>query len=102
MGELVAHSLTARRSAVVEPNASGQPLSCQELAELVNVWAYDNISQRRVLVTAELGFRRPRRTRATVAEVDRQQFNRDPGEAAVRLTGVAELTHRIGSAVVVP
>ena len=142
------------------PNASSQPLSRQELAELVNAWVYDNTTPRRVIATeanyvgqlergrirwpqdpdrragfrpvlcaatdAELGFRRPRRTRSTVAEVDRQQFIRAAlGTSATTVGGpfafadlitstqstpvpsvvghaeVAELTHRMGSAVVV-
>lgn len=92
------------------PNATGHPLSRQELAELVNAWVYDNTTPPRIIATdshyvgqlergkirwpqdpdrragfravlgvstdAKLGFRRPRRSRSTVADVDRQQFIR--------------------------
>ena len=102
--------LRRARERVESPNATGQPLSRQELAELVNAWVYDNTNPRRVIATdanyvgqlergrirwpqdpdrragfrtvlcaatdAELGFRRPRRSRSTVADVDRQQFIR--------------------------
>jgi hypothetical protein len=111
------------RERVESPNASGEPLSRQELAELVNTWVYDNTKPRRVIATdanyvgqlergrirwpqdpdrragfravlgaatdAELGFRRPRRTRSTVADVDRQQFIRAAlgGAAATAVDG---------------
>lgn len=102
--------LRRARERVESPNATGEPLSRQELAELVNAWVYDNTNPRRIIATdanyvgqlergrirwpqdpdrragfravlcaftdAELGFRRPRRGRSTVAEVDRQQFIR--------------------------
>lgn len=102
--------LRRARERVESPNATGEPLSRQELAELVNAWVYDNTTPPRVLATdandvgqlergrirwpqdddrragfravlgvakdAELGFRRPRRSRSTVARVDRQQFIR--------------------------
>jgi hypothetical protein len=102
--------LRRARERVESPNASGQPLSRQEFAELVNAWVNDNTNPRRVIETdahyigqgergrirwphdrdrragfhtvlcaatdAELGFRRLRRRRSTVAEVDRQQFIR--------------------------
>ncbi|HSL07152.1 MAG TPA: hypothetical protein VK887_04145 [Pseudonocardiaceae bacterium] len=131
--------LRRARERVESPNASGQPLSRQEFAELVNAWVYDNTNPRRVIETdahyigqwergrirwphdrdrragfhtvlgaatdAEMGFRRPRRRRSTVVEVDRQQFMmrelRRFGEPYKRLAEVPELTHRIGSAVVV-
>jgi hypothetical protein len=104
----------------VEPaNATGQPLLRQELAELVNAGVYDNTK-------LNLGFRRPRHTRSTVAEVDRQQLIRTAlGVGAATVSGpvsfadlimptqptsvpavvgwaeVTELTHRIGSIVIV-
>ncbi|MGH3889303.1 MAG: XRE family transcriptional regulator [Pseudonocardiaceae bacterium] len=102
--------LRRARERVESPNATGEPLSRQELAELVNAWVYDNTTPRKVLATdtnyvgqlergrirwpqdsdrragfravlaastdAELGFRRPRRSKSTVADVDRQQFIR--------------------------
>lgn len=102
--------LRRARERVESPNATGEPLSRQELAELVNAWAYDNTNPARVIATdanyvgqlergqirwpqdrdrragfravlgastdAELGFRRPRRSRSIVADVDRQQFIR--------------------------
>jgi hypothetical protein len=102
--------LRRARERVESPNATGQPLSRQELAELVNAWVYENTTPPRVIATdanyigqlergrirwpqdrdrragfravlgvstdAELGFRRPRRSRSTVADVDRQQFIR--------------------------
>ncbi|MGH3812775.1 MAG: XRE family transcriptional regulator [Pseudonocardiaceae bacterium] len=102
--------LRRARERVESPNASGEPLSRQELAELVNAWAYDNTTPQRIIATdanyvgqlergrirwpqdadrragfravlgaatdAELGFRRPRRSKSTVADVDRQQFIR--------------------------
>ncbi|MDQ3763582.1 MAG: XRE family transcriptional regulator [Actinomycetota bacterium] len=102
--------LRRARERVESPNATGEPLSRQELAELVNAWVYDNTNPRRVIATdanyvgqlergrirwpqdpdrragfravlgaatdAQLGFRRPRRSRSTVADVDRQQFIR--------------------------
>jgi hypothetical protein len=98
------------RMRVESPNASGEPLSRQELAELVNAWVYDNTTPPRVIATdanyvgqlergrirwpqdpdrragfravlgadtdADVGFRRPRRSRPSVAGVDRQQFIR--------------------------
>jgi hypothetical protein len=100
--------LRRARERVESPNATGEPLSRQELAELVNAWVYDNTTPPRVIATdanyvgqlerggirwpqdpdrragfravlgvakdAELGFRRPRRSRSTVAGVERQQF----------------------------
>lgn len=102
--------LRRARERVESPNATGQPLSRQELAELVNAWVYENTTPPKILETdanylgqlergrirwpqdsdrragfravlgaatdAELGFRRPRRTRSTVADVHHQQFIR--------------------------
>ena len=100
--------LRRARERIESPHATGEPLSRQELAELVNAWVFEH--QERVIeldanyigkleqgtirwprepdrraafravlgvaTDAELGFRRPRRSRTTVAEVDRQQFLR--------------------------
>jgi hypothetical protein len=94
------------RMRVESPNASGEPLSRQELAELVNAWVYDSTTPPRVIATdanyvgqlergrirwpqdpdrragfravlgadtdADLGFRRPRRSRPSVASVPPQ------------------------------
>jgi hypothetical protein len=102
--------LRRARERVESPNATGEPLSRQELGELVDAWVYENTDPPRVIATdanyvgqlergrirwpqdpdrragfravlgvtndAELGFRRPRRSRSTVADVDRQQFLR--------------------------
>ncbi|MGH3823803.1 MAG: XRE family transcriptional regulator [Pseudonocardiaceae bacterium] len=102
--------LRRARERVESPNATGEPLSRQELAELVNAWVYENTTPPRIIATdfnyvgqlergrirwpqdpdrragfravlgvstdAELGFRRPRRSRSTVTDVDRQQFIR--------------------------
>lgn len=102
--------LRRARERVESPNATGEPLSRQELAELVDAWVYDNTIPSRIIATdanyvgqlergkirwpqdrdrrggfravlgaatdAELGFRRPRRSRSTVANVDHQQFIR--------------------------
>jgi hypothetical protein len=102
--------LRRARERVESPNATGEPLSRQELGELVDAWVYDNTDPPRVISTdanyvgqlergrirwpqdadrragfravlgvakdAELGFRRPRRSRSTVGGVDRQQFIR--------------------------
>lgn len=109
MGELNDH-LRRARERVESPNATGESLSRQELAELVNAWVYEHTTPPRIIGTdanyvgqlergkirwpqdsdrragfravlgaatdAELGFRRPRRTRSTVAGVDHQQFIR--------------------------
>jgi hypothetical protein len=100
--------LRRARERVESPHASGDCVSRQELAELVNAWVYEH--HRRVIeldanyigkleqgtirwmrdperraafrallgaaTDAELGFRRPRRSRTTVDDVDRQQFLR--------------------------
>ena len=90
------------------PHVTGEALSRQELAELVNAWVFEHQARvieldanyigkleqgtirwprepdrrtafRAVLgvdTDAELGFRCPRRSRTTVAEMDRQQFLR--------------------------
>ncbi|MEV5543944.1 XRE family transcriptional regulator [Saccharopolyspora shandongensis] len=92
------------------PNATGEPLSREELADLVNTWVYEHTNPPRVTALnanyigkleqgkirwpqdadrraglravlgvrtdRELGFRRPRRSRSTVADVDRQEFLR--------------------------
>ncbi len=102
--------LRRARERVESPNATGEPLSRQELAELVNAWVYDNTTPRKVIAAdanyvgqlergrirwpqdadrragfravlgastdVELGFRRPRRSRSTVADVDCQQLIR--------------------------
>jgi hypothetical protein len=101
--------LRRARERVQSPHASGEPLSRQELAELVNAWVYANTTPPRIMALsanyvgklengtigwpqdpdrragfravlgvrtdAELGFRRPRRSRVTVNDVDRQQFS---------------------------
>jgi hypothetical protein len=119
LGELNDH-LRRARERVESPNATGEPLSRQELAELVNAWVYKHTTPPRVIGTdanyvgqlergkirwpqdsdrragfravlgaatdAELGFRRPRRTRSTVADVDRQQFIRATLGATVATT----------------
>jgi hypothetical protein len=102
--------LRRARERIESPNATGEPLSRQELGELVDAWVYANTDPPRVICTdanyvgqlergrirwpqdpdrragfravlgvtkdAELGFRRPRRSRSTVADVERQQFLR--------------------------
>ncbi|MFZ2119156.1 MAG: XRE family transcriptional regulator [Pseudonocardiaceae bacterium] len=120
MGELSDH-LRRARERVESPNATGESLSRQELAELVNAWVYEHTTPPRVIGTdanyvgqlergkirwpqdadrragfravlgatsdAELGFRRPRRARSTVADVDRQQFIRAALGATVATSG---------------
>lgn len=98
--------LRRARDRTESPNSSGDCLSRQELAELVNAWMFEHKEavveldanyigkleqgairwpqdpRRReafravlgVSTDAELGFHRPRRSRTTVAGVDRQQF----------------------------
>jgi hypothetical protein len=100
--------LRRAREQVESPYASGDCLSRQELAELVNAWVFEHTGgvveldanyigkleqgvirwpqepDRRaafravlgVAKDAELGFRRPRRSRITLVGVDRQQFIR--------------------------
>jgi hypothetical protein len=100
--------LRRAREQVESPYASGDCLSRQELAELVNAWVFEHTGRvvkldanyigkleqgvirwpqepdRRaafravlgVAKDAELGFRRPRRSRITLVGVDRQQFIR--------------------------
>jgi hypothetical protein len=100
--------LRRARARVESPHATGEPLTRQELAELVNEWLsvhkgqiveldanyigkleqgtirWPQDPERReafrsvlgVSTDAELGFRRPRRSRSTVTDVDRQQFIR--------------------------
>ncbi|MGW3471256.1 hypothetical protein ACWDKQ_22990 [Saccharopolyspora sp. NPDC000995] len=112
--------LRSAREHCESPNATGEPLSRQELADLVNTWVYEHTNPPRVIALdanyigkleqgkirwpqdddrraalravlnartdQELGFRRPRRSRSTVADVDRQQFLRaavGAGAAAV-------------------
>lgn len=111
--------LRRARARVESPQATGEPLTRQELAELVNEWM--SVHKGRILeldanyvgkleqgtirwpqdpdrreafrailgvsTDAELGFRRPRRSRSTVADVDRQQFIR----ATVGITAGAAL-----------
>lgn len=111
--------LRRAREQIESPHATGEPLSRQEVAELVNRWLFEHKHrtvdldanyigkleqgiirwpqdpQRReafravlgAATDAELGFRRPRRARSTVADVDRQQFIR----AAVGVTAGAVL-----------
>ncbi|MBA8924496.1 hypothetical protein BC739_001693 [Kutzneria viridogrisea] len=121
--------LKQARERVESPRSTGQPLSRQELAELVNAWVYDNTKPPRVIeisanyigklerrkiswpqdpdvrsglravlgakTDAELGLRRPRRARSTVADVDRQQFIKAAlgvtAAAVGRQRGLAEL-----------
>ena len=102
--------LRRARERTESPHATGEPLSRQELAELVNVWVFEHTGDHRVIeldanyigkleqgairwpqdpdrraafravldmaTDAELGFRRPRRSRSIVGGVDRQQFLR--------------------------
>ncbi len=102
--------LRRARERTESPHATGEALSRQELAELVNAWVYEHTEDRRVIeldanyigkleqgglrwpqaperravfravlgvaTDADLGFRRPRRSRSIVAGVDRQQFLR--------------------------
>ncbi|MGH8571573.1 MAG: XRE family transcriptional regulator [Gammaproteobacteria bacterium] len=102
--------LRGARERVESPYASGDCLSRQELAELVNAWVFEHTEDHRVIeldanyigkleqgvirwpreperraafravlgvaTDAELGFRRPRRSRIMVAGVDRHQFIR--------------------------
>ncbi|MEU0511243.1 XRE family transcriptional regulator [Amycolatopsis thermoflava] len=111
--------LKRARERVESPNATGQPLSRQELAELVNAWIRTHKGRRDDLNAnyigkletgrirwpqdpirreafravlgaasdADLGFQRPRRSRSTVADVDRQQFLR----AAIGVTAGAAI-----------
>ncbi|MGI8309400.1 XRE family transcriptional regulator [Saccharopolyspora hattusasensis] len=113
------------RERVESPNATGEPLSRQELADLVNRWVYEHTNPPRVIALdanyigkleqgkirwpqdddrraalravlnartdQELGFRRPRRSRSTVADVDRQQFLR----AAVGAGAAAVVGHTV-------
>ncbi|MBP2325360.1 hypothetical protein JOF56_005745 [Kibdelosporangium banguiense] len=111
--------LRRARERMESPTARGEPLTRQELAELVNAWVYEN-RKRVVELTAnyigkmergalrwpgtdyrdglcavlgvgtyvELGFRRPRRTASTVANVDRKEFLRTAlGVGAAAVTG---------------
>ncbi|WIX76030.1 XRE family transcriptional regulator [Amycolatopsis carbonis] len=98
--------LRRARERIESPNATGHPLSRQELADLITQWLYKNGDQNAVIDAnyigklelgnigwpqntlrrqafrevlgagsdAELGFRRPRRSRSTVDDVDRKQF----------------------------
>ena len=138
--------LRRARERTESPHATGEPLSRQELAELVNAWVFEHTEDHRVIeldanyigkleqgairwpqdpdrraafravldmaTDAELGFRRPRRSRSIVAGVDRQQFLRASlrvgaaavaGQAAVaellaptqptRIPSVVDMTH---------
>lgn len=120
MGEPNDH-LRRARERVESPNATGEPLSRQELAELVNAWVYEHTAPPQVIgidanyvgqlergkirwpqdpdrrsgfravlgaaTDAELGFRRPRRARSIVRDVDRQQFIRATLGATVATAG---------------
>ncbi|MGH8574537.1 MAG: XRE family transcriptional regulator, partial [Gammaproteobacteria bacterium] len=116
--------LRRARERIESPYASGDCLSRQELAELVNAWVYEHTKrtveldanyigkleqgkirwtqepERRagfravlgVKTDAELGFRRPRRSRTIVRGVDRQHFIRAGlGAGAVAVAGPAAL-----------
>ncbi|MFN2496823.1 MAG: XRE family transcriptional regulator [Pseudonocardiaceae bacterium] len=118
--------LRRAREGVESPNASGDCLSRQELAELVNAWVFEHTQDHRmveldanyvgkleqgsirwpqdpvrragfravlgVATDAELGFRRPRRSRIMVRGVDRQHFIRAGlGVGAAAVTGPAAL-----------
>jgi len=138
--------LRRARERIKSPHATGEALSRQELAELVNAWVFEHTEDHRVIeldanyigkleqgairwpqdrdrraafravlgvaTDAELGFRRPRRSRSIVARVDRQQFLRAglrvgaaavAGQAAVaellaptqstRIPSVVDMTH---------
>ncbi|MGH3896921.1 MAG: hypothetical protein ACRDTA_01455 [Pseudonocardiaceae bacterium] len=43
--------LRRARERVESPNATGESLSRQELAELINAWVYDNTTPRRIIAT---------------------------------------------------
>ncbi len=43
--------LRRARERVESPNSSGEPLSRQELAELLNAWVYENTTPRKILAT---------------------------------------------------
>ncbi len=121
--------LRRMRERTESPYASGDHVSRQELAELVNAWVFEHTGQvieldagyvgkleqgrirwlqdpqrragfRAVLgveTDAELGFRRPRRSRSIVVGVDRQQFVRAGfGAGAVALAGPAALGELLG------
>ncbi|MGH4025108.1 MAG: XRE family transcriptional regulator, partial [Pseudonocardiaceae bacterium] len=111
--------LRRARERVESPNGSGDCLSRQELAELVNAWVFEHngrmveldanyigkLEQGRirwpqepdrragfravlgVATDAELGFRRPRRSRITLVGVDRQQFIRAGLGAGAAIAG---------------
>jgi len=102
--------LRRARERIESPYATGESLSRQELAELVNAWVYEHTEDQRVVeldanyigkleqgtigwlrdperraafravlgvtTDAELGFRRPLRSRTTLVGVERQQFLR--------------------------
>jgi len=107
--------LRRARERTESPHATGEALSRQELAELVNAWVFEHTKDHRVIeleanyleanyigkleqgsirwpqdpdrragfravlgvnTGADLGFRRPRRSRTTVGEVERQQLIR--------------------------
>jgi hypothetical protein len=102
--------LRRAREQMESPHATGEPLTRQELAELVNTWLFEHNRRtveldanyvgkleqgtirwpqdpdrreafRSVLgasTDAELGFRRPRRSRSTVGGVDRNSFSAPP------------------------
>ena len=118
--------LRRARERTESPHATGEPLSRQELAELVNAWVFEHTEDHRVIeldanyvgkleqgairwpqdpdrraafravldmaTDAELGFRRPRRSRSIVGGVDRQQFLRASlGAGAAAVAGPAAL-----------
>ncbi|MGH3980970.1 MAG: XRE family transcriptional regulator, partial [Pseudonocardiaceae bacterium] len=118
--------LRRARERTESPYASGDCLSRQELAELVNAWVFEHTEDHRVIeldanyigkleqgsirwpqdpdrrtafrvvlgvaTDAELGFRRPRRSRSIVGGVERQQFLRaGVGVGAAAVAGPAAL-----------
>lgn len=122
--------LRRARERTQSPYASGDCLSRQELAELINTWVYEHHKRlveldanyigkleqgvirwpqdpnRRaafravlgVTTDAKLGFRRPRRNRTTVTDVDRQQFIRASlGVTVAAMAGESTLAELISA-----
>jgi hypothetical protein len=119
--------LRRARERVESPHATGEPLSRQELADLINAWVFENTGHTieidanyigkleqgvirwpqdpdrraafRVVLgantDAELGFRRPRRSRSVLPDIDRAHLLnaalRDTATAAAGQSTYAEL-----------
>jgi hypothetical protein len=125
--------LRRARERTESPNSSGDCLSRQELAELVNAWVFEHTEEHRVIeldanyigkleqgtirwpqdparragfravlgvaTDAELGFRRPRRSRTMVTGVKRQHFLRAGlGVGAAAVAGPAALVELLAPA----